>query len=1121
MLNRFRSMIQTLGLAVIFVGVVLAGSGVVWANVPQVHAFVRTLPEDGLRVVRSDERGLLLELVVPDYTLNAGQISVPNADRLAESGKPELPQFSALIGIPAEGAVSVQVVQDEVQVVAGQYSIAPAPSPFLPDGDLQPGAVQRIPDRTAYANRAWYPAEVARVADTAWLRDQHLARIEIYPFQYRAATQELRWHRRLLIEVKFAGAAVADRLGPSDANPFEASLQEQVLNYAVARQWRSTSADRSPAVQPALSATALAPRYKIVVDHDGVYRVTYDDLLAAGFVMTSFDPRNLHMTNQGLDVAVEVVGEGDGHFDPGDDVLFYGQKLRGDLLASKHAAEVSDWPSLHGWQPEFNAKMVEKYTDDNVYWLEPRTTLGLRMAVLNGVPAGAPVADYYTATVRAEQSRLWKTTHFNSEDTWFWDEITTPFSGYTVTRTYTITLTDIASAPLSATVRAELTPIWPNTPPNPTYRSIFRLNELDTVLEDSLWTGIVRHHMAQPIAPAQLLEGQNALILTVVAQPQTPVVDLFFDWFEIQYARRFMADENQLTFVDDRSGARQYVIGNFTTNTLQVFNVSNPWEPQRVVSSSITSAAGQVTAAFQITASVPVTYFVSGADQIQSPKQISRYVPPDLSGGNGADYLIITHRDFITSMQTLAAHRAAEGLRVKIVDVDDLYNQFNDGLYHPIAIKNFLKYAYANWQAPAPTYVLLVGDGHWNFKNFNPAKYGTLPNFMPPNLGWVDPYQGEVDTANALVMLVGSDPLPDMLVGRLPVNTAAEADIVVNKIISYEAQAKSLPYRRRMTLVADNIPDFKNSGDFVQLSNDLIRDMLPTTYFADKVYANDYGCIPQQTPVPCPAVNAAITATINQTGALFVNYIGHASVDYWGDERFLSTAEVATFSNANQLPIILSMTCLDGYWLYPNRSSLTETMLRAANGGAVATFSPTGLGVSTGHDRLERGLLNAVFQQGASRLGSATQAGKLALYASGQDYDLIDTFTVFGDPALRLPLHQIELSLAQADQIAARGSTAMYTLHLTNTALLADNIAVQLVQDWPAVAWPTSVALAPGAAATVVVSVTVPSTVTAGAVGVVTVTTQSVDVTTRATVQLNTTAFAIFYRNFLPVVRKN
>lgn len=961
----------------------------------------------GLQVVQSDEDTLVLSLNTPAYdVLDAGrepdisrQIVVDGATPLSEPGKPELPKFSALIGIPPHARVSVRVLSDTVQQLPGRYQLRPAAAPAPIAGDLQPGAMQRVPDRAAYASTKFYPAEVARVVETAWLRDQHLARIEIYPFQYRASSGTLWWHRHLRIEVKFEGGGTADRMAALRAadDPFEHILQNSVLNYDIARHWRSNMA----ALPVNARSAATAPRYKIVVDRDGLYRVAYDDLLTAGLVMTSFDPRNLHMTNQGLDVAVELAGEGDGQFGPGDYLLFYGQRLRGDVLAAKHTAEADDWITLNGWQPQFNAKMVEKYTDDNVYWLEVGATPGLRMTWLNGAPAGAPLAEYYTATVRAEQSRLWKTTHFNDEDTWFWDEIVTAFAGHAVTRTYTTTLSAIADLPISATVRAELTTITPNPPPNPTYRTIFRLNAVDNVLEDTVWTGLVRHRLETTVMPTHLLEGQNALTLTVVAQPQTPNADLFFDWFEIRYARRFQADGNQLTFSDDRSGSRRYAASKFTTDTLHVLNVSNPWQPQRVLSSSITSAAGLYTTTFQIMASAPVTYFVGGAGQILSPKQISRYAPPDLGSGNGADYLIITHRDFITSMQPLAAHRQAEGLRVKIVAVDDLYNQFNDGLYHPIAIKSFLKYAYANWQPPAPTYVLLVGDGHWNFKNFNSARYGTPPNFMPPNLGWVDPFQGEVDTANELVTIVGSDPMPDMLVGRLPVNSAAEADSVVGKIINYETQAKTLPYRQRMAFVADNVPDPKNAGDFVQFSEDLIRDVLPGTYVADRVYANNYGCSPGIGP--CPQVNTAITSTLNQTGALFVNYIGHAGVNRWGDESFLVNADVATLNNLDRLPIILSMTCLDGYWIYPGTSGLMETMLRAANGGSVASFSPTGLGVSTGHDRLERGLLTAVFQQGAYRLGWAAQAGKLALYTAGQDYDLIDTFTVFGDPALRLP----------------------------------------------------------------------------------------------------------------------
>ena len=1103
-----RTVISRIGLASLLVGLAV-GLSLIALNQPgPVKAADTAHLTSGLRIVESTQDRLVLDLDVPDYALQsvAGaqdhfqRLSVTDATAFASAGKPELPMFSTLLGIPPQGRVSIHVLEDSAEMLAGSYRLLPSEEPAPLTGDLQPGTTQRVPDRTAYANAALYPTEVARIVDTAWLRDQHLARIELYPFQYVAATGALRWHRHLRIEISFDGAGTPDRwaAAPADAGPFEQMLRDSLSNYDVARQWRSNIA--APSI--ASSSTITTPQYRIVVDHDGLYRVTYTDLLSSGLVMTAFDPRNLHLTNQGLAVAIEVVGEQDGQFDPGDYLLFYGQRLRGDLLASKHADEANDWIVLNGWQPEFNAKMVEKYTDENVYWLVPGTSPGLRMTAIDGTPNGAPAADYYTATVRAEQSLLWKTTHFNDEDTWFWDEIITAYAGHMVTRTYTTTLSAIANVPLSATVHAELTTITPNPPPSPTYRTIFRLNTGSNVLEDTLWTGLVRHRLQASTPLTTLLEGQNALTLTVIAQPQTPNADLFFDWFEIQYPRRLQADGDQLTFSDQRSGSRQYAVGNFSTGTLYVFDVSNPWQPQRVMSGSVTSVAGQYTTTFAITASLPVTYFVTSADQIQTPKQISRYDPPDLGSSNGADYLIITHHDFITAMQTLAAYRAAEGLRVKIIDVNDLYNQFNDGLYHPIAIKNFLRYAYANWQPPAPTYVLLVGDGHWNFKNFNPAKYGTPPNFMPPNLGWVDPYQGEVDTANELVELVGSDPLPDMLVGRLPVNTAAEADIVVNKIISYEAQAKSQPYLQHMIFVADNVPDPKGAGDFVQLSNDVINTELPSTYLPDRVYANDYGCAPSSSP--CPQVNYAITSTMNQTGALFVNYIGHASLNRWGDESFLVNANVATLNNLDRLPIILSMTCLDGYWLFPNSPGLMELMLRAANGGSVASFSPTGLGVSTGHDTLERGMLNAIFQQGAARLGPATVAGKVALFATRQHYDLIDTFTVFGDPGLRLPTYAVSVSPNSSVKFGSPNVTLAHTLYLTNTGFLTNTPLVSVTGNtWPMTVSQSS-ALLPGQSSSILVSVTIPLTVPLGAVDVATMTFRSPDNSVQSVVGLAT-----------------
>jgi len=1134
MLNRFRSIIQSLGLAAIFVGAVLAGSRVAVANVPQVHAPVQTLPEGGLRVIRSDEHGLLLELVVPDYTLNDGQISVPGADRLADPGKPELPQFSALIGIPAEGTVAVQVVQDEAQVVAGQFFIAPAPSPFLPNGDLQPGALQRIPDRAAYANRALYPVEAARVADTAWLRDQHLARIEVYPFQYRAARQALTWHRRLLIEVKFEGAALSKQRGPSSAapgnNPFEAILQEQVLNYTVARQWRSTSADRTSVARPDLSPTALAPRYKLVVNHDGVYRVTYEDLQASGLDVSAIDPRHFQMTNQGLDVALAVVGEADGHFDPGDYVLFYGQKLRGDLLASKWITESNNWLTFdNGWHPQFNAFMVERYTDNNVYWLSVGTTPGLRMPTRAGTPSGtAFIPDYYTATVQAKEVSYWRTTTFTGEDPFFWELVDNITS--ITTRTYPITLTAVAAPALSATVTGEVVAWAYNSAVSPDHRTQFYMNDMTQPFEDMTWDDRTRHRFTGPVPLTALHEGLNNLVFVAINQPAALSSDaIFFDWFKVDYARQFQADAGALTFQGTHSGAVQYNVSHLTSHDVVVFDVSNPWQPQQIISPNVTAKGGGYTASFEVSQTVPLTVVVADRNAWQSPVSLTRYTPTiDLHDpSNGADYIIITPHDFITGAQTLADYRAAQGLRTKVVDLDEVFNQFTDGLYHPIAIKAFLKYAYFNWQSPAPAYVLLVGDGHWIFKNYNITNYGSpayAPIYMPPYLVWVDPWQGEVDSSSLLAAVAGDDILPDLAIGRLPVNSAEEMNIVVSKTLAYE-QAAPQDWQRRLMFVADNTPDA--AGDFVAMSEQAINQYAPKSYAIDRIYQNNFQC-PDSSYLTdtlrwCSKVNYAITSTLNQTGALLVNYVGHGSTSRWSGEQILVNANVPTFDNLDRLPIILSLTCLDGYWSHPDvahNSSLMETLLRAPKGGDVASFSPTGLGVATGHDVLQRGFYAAAFTDGVQRFGAATLAAKAELFAAGYDLDLVSTFTLFGDPALRLPTYALDLQPTAAGQLAQRNTAVQYTLRVTNSAFLTDTPTINLKGDWPVTASVAGLTLPPGISAGFVVTVSVPVTVTNGAAAPVTVTIQSHGDATRAVAYLTTTALVPQSVVYLPLVLK-
>jgi hypothetical protein len=196
-----------------------------------------------------------------------------------------------------------------------------------------------------------------------------------------------------------------------------------------------------------------------------------------------------------------------------------------------------------------------------------------------------------------------------------------------------------------------------------------------------------------------------------------------------------------------------------------------------------------------------------------------------------------------------------------------------------------------------------------------------------------------------------------------------------------------------------------------------------------------------------------------------------------------------------------------------------ETMLRAANGGSVASFSPTGLGIATGHDELERGFFKAVFQQGATRLGLAALAGKVALYNAGHDYDLLETFTIFGDPALKLPTYALTLTPESSAKFGSRNMTIVHTVYVTNTGWLTNTALMSFAgQTWPITYTPTNLTILPGQSVALVVSVTIPTTAVLGETDVTTLTLRSPDNLPLATIPIATT---IPYQIALPLVRKN
>lgn len=771
-----------------------------------------------------------------------------------------------------------------------------------------------------------------------------------------------------------------------------------------------SAAAGEPAVAPAAAVPcpeATAPLcLKLVVSTDGLYRVRPEDLQAAGWNVAALDPRTLSLSSQGQPVAIRVQGEGDGRLDATDYVEFYGQRFYGD-------------------------QMAEKYTDDNVYWLAAGAAAGPRMATTDATPAGAPLAPpSFWTTHRAEENHHWfthQTMFWATRDTWWWTRMYVGQQPPQKDWGLTTQLPSPAPESYTATLGIELA----TRRQTGMHHVQVRLNTPTQLVMDRTFAGHQLFRAESPVPSAWLMNPTNVVTVTVINDqsalqklsaadqsrqevldaldprpddagidsPDASYDELYANYYTLRYRRLYEAQGDQLVFTADQAGAQRFAVTGFTNANLLLYDISNPLQPVRLIGGQVTTGGnGLRTLTAQLAPTATSRFFALTTDKILRPKQIVAPLPSTVrSTANGADWIIITHADFLPQAQRLANYRAShDGFRTKVVNVAELYDQFNAGIYHPEAIRRFVAYAVQNWQPPAPQYIALMGDGNWNFKSYGVENYGVPdPNWIPPYLVWEDPYQGEVGSDNAFVNL-DADPTPELSVGRLPARTLAEAQVMVDKIISYEAQlANPLNWRKSVLFVADNKD---NTGDYPLTAETIIQNHVPVSVTPKRAFLG------VTYPTAADVTNAMITA-IN-SGVLFVNYFGHGSVNWWAHETIWNTTMTPQLTNADRLTMVFTMNCLDGYFIHgtPTLQAVAEEMLRSPSGATVAAWSPAGLGTLTMQYILDTALLDAFFQGRINRLGPATVRAKEYLYATGgtspNSTSLVHTVMIFGDPAL-------------------------------------------------------------------------------------------------------------------------
>jgi hypothetical protein len=509
-----------------------------------------------------------------------------------------------------------------------------------------------------------------------------------------------------------------------------------------------------------------------------------------------------------------------------------------------------------------------------------------------------------------------------------------------------------------------------------------------TAVDEQTWQGQVAFDHAVTVDPALLRNGDNVVKIEAL-DTGANVDQLYINWIELDYRDMYVAEDDQLVFQAPQAGSYTFRVTGFGDDDLLVFDITDPAAPQQIAGSEVTAAGGTFTLRLGATATAASRLAALTTAQLRRPAKLVVDTPSNwASPQRAADYILITHEDFYSATLPLADFHRSAGLRVAVVKVEDVYDEFNFGIFNPIAIRRFLRYAYQNWQ-PAPTFVLLVGDGTLDYQD----RIGTGVVSYVPSQVIEAPSWGQTASDNWFVTVAGDDVLPDLLIGRFSVETPQQAEVVVDKTLAYAQQPPSADWNTQALLVADD-------GSLIfEGIQDHLADRLPFYYQPTQVYAAAY---PPGSPVD------AIRRRLD-SGSVLVSYVGHGDTLRWGkwnqEKQFIwSARDVADLAKTERLAVMTLANCLNGFFAgLKGEVSLAESFQRAEGKGAVAVFAPTSLGASAGHAALLNGFYDAVFGDDQRQMGRAATQAKLAAYAwSKSNAELVETYVLLGDPALDL-----------------------------------------------------------------------------------------------------------------------
>ena len=880
---------------------------------------------------------------------------------------PPLPTRTVLLRAPWGVRASVTSVPGASRSLG---VLRPVPFPWLLTDTRARDRAQALPDALERAmrgssmrSRSGVTVPVHLVTETAAAGERILA-VTVRPVTWDPRTGEARAVDEVVLDVRW-DRAIEPSAAPDAARPRSRGALTPSTAVGPSYAPRASLATAWPQ-----RVDTSRPWVALGVTRAGLYQLGASDLASAGVAAGSIDPATIRVFRatpgeipESVDVdlgpdslrecGIEVTGAQDGTLDPADRVFFYatGATGFGHDLARGKGSEYEE--------PDHSNVETLWLTWGPGPWIAPPRRMATRDAA--PVTPGAPVLSFVSHRIHFETNRIADFHKFQPPLRWerWFDRLLSQGSRIN------FELRPPGAEPgTAADVRVRMWGVSAS-PGAGVPDHVVRIYWNHALVDTAGWELFDAQDLSASGLGMRALDTLEVEIPVLVDPGPNPNRNdqSYLAWFELGYQRRLAADNDTLQFAAPDSiapGRVRYAITSVGDSAAAwLLDRTDPESPVRLVNGAWSGAAPAlaVTVEDEVGGERRRYSLVSTARALR-PGTIALFAPlssprtvADLADTtNGADYIIVTTPAFLAQAETLAVYRSAflsdvTAPRVRIATTDRIFAQFGSGRPSPVAIRNFIQYAYRHWADPAPSYVCLLGDATFDPKNhlrFNvPDLVPTYSRYFDPNVAGGHQYVSD----DFYGFLEGpGDNLLDLVIGRLPAgNTAQAAALVSGKSRVYEGNREFDMWRARAILAADDAnvrdrPDGLGNSHVVQMERK-DRVYLPVPIERQKIYLNDYA-FADTTRQSKPAAREEFIAQVNR-GAWLTDYIGHGSEDVLSDEQLFRSIDVSRLTNGARPTIFATFSCAVGKFDDPTSDGLGERLLELPQAGAAVSLAAT------------------------------------------------------------------------------------------------------------------------------------------------------------------------------------